>query len=151
MVIGREAPRDLPLNQRRLQQRHTSNAETSLDRHTAALRELILASRPETLVDALVTVMVAANFVRMLEDNAYTEKEVGEIAEKARRALYNAVRAIASVAGVTLAEVGGSSEVGVWCDPWPLIDTGNVAPADGPECHSNSVALDGSTYQGAAA
>lgn len=142
---GHEQPH-APLDAHRLAQRHAKRAQEATAAHADALGDLILASQPDGLADALLLVMVAGSRLETLT-NATDPKDAHREQARVEAALLGVVRVMAREAGVTLAELGGRFYASTWCDPWPDVDLSGVV-AD-PACHVNAC-IDGSGPQPAA-
>lgn len=139
---GHEQPR-APLDAHRLAQRHVKRAQEATAAHADALEDLILASRPDSLADALLLVMVAGSRVETLT-NATDPRDAHREQARVEAALLGAVRVMAREAGVPLADLGGRFYVPTWCDPWPDVDLSGVV-AD-PAYHVDTC-IDGSGPQ----
>lgn len=139
---GQEQP-SAPLDAHRLAQRHAERAQEATAAHADALEDLILASRPDSLADALLLVMVAGSRLGVLT-RAADPKDADREQDRVEAALLGAVRVMAREAGVTLADVGGRFYAPTWCDPWPDVDLSGAMPD--PACQVN-LCIDGSGPQ----
>ena len=120
-----------PLDAHRLAQRHAEQARVAIEGQCEALEDLILASRPDTLADALLLVMVAHSRVNVVA-HACDREAAGREQDRVEAALSGALRVIAREAGIPLADVGGEFYAPTWRDPWPDVDVSGVGPD--PRC-----------------
>ena len=121
---GTEQPH-APLDAHRLAQRHAMRAFKAIQAHSDALENLILASRPDSLADALLVAMVVSSRLARLIDtigSEDTDREQPPLDD----ALRNVVRVMAREASIPLASVGGAFYASGWCDPWPDVDLSRV-------------------------
>jgi len=139
-------PTHAPLDARRLAQRHVRKARDATDAHCGALEALILASRAETLGDALAQVMVVSGQLDFLSGEDAAEARAREAA-RCDAALQGVMRVLGRLHPGGLAALGGQSYSSAWLDPWPDVDVSSVTPCPtwtGP-------CVDGSTMGRAAA
>ena len=124
--LGSEKPQ-APLDMHRLAQRHADKAWKALGTHCDALEALILASRPDSLADALVLTLIASSRLTSVAESA-TEEARDLEQRRVELALSGALRVMAREAGIPLTDLGGRFYASTWCDPWPDVDTSGVLP-----------------------
>lgn len=122
--IGREnkGP-DMVMDAATLRQRHAEHAETASSNHNYALQELIMNSRPVTLADVVVQLLVTHSWTDRLDRSEDGDK----VAEIVERVIAQAAHCIARHAGLRMADVGGASFADSSCDRWPDVDISRVA------------------------
>lgn len=122
LTVGREQPHGL-MNAHRLLQRHVETATTVMGDRIEAIENLILASRPTSLADVLVQLMVGAGRLGRIADedwgDAHEQEQLG-------RVMQTALPIIAAAAKITLAEVGGRHYAPVWLEAWPKVGAGSA-------------------------
>ena len=115
-----------PMDAHRLAQRHARRDRDAMSARADALEDLILASRPDTLADAVLLVMVAGSRLNLVANLKGSEAR-GQEQDRVEGALSGALRVIAREAGVPLADVGGQFYASTWADPRPDVDLSSVA------------------------
>ena len=124
--LGDEKPQ-APMDMRRLAQRHADKAWKAMGTHCDALETLILASRPDSLADALVLTLIASSRLTSVAESA-TEEARDLEQRRVELALSGALRVMAREVGIPLTSVGGRFYASTWCDFWPDVDTSGVVP-----------------------